>query len=73
MSSKEFEEECSNKIGGWLWDETFAEGYSYPITLSVREMRSIANLIRRTESKPCQSPVPFKDEEESYHEPDYQD
>lgn len=45
MTSKQFEEECC-MIGGWLWDDTWSESYNAEVTLTIAEMRFIANMLR---------------------------
>lgn len=42
----EFESECESKIGGRLWHNVFNETYQEHITLTVAEMRYIANVLR---------------------------
>lgn len=46
MSFAEFESEGETKIGGRLWTNVFNETYQEHITLTVAEMRYIANVLR---------------------------
>ena len=62
MTSKAFELACSNAISGWLWDETFSPSYSESVSLSVDEMRYIANLMRRKERIAREHPQPWNEE-----------
>ncbi len=49
ITSAEFEQECQSRILGHLWEDSFNETYSEPITLTIFEMRQIANLLRASE------------------------
>lgn len=46
LTAADFESGCGNQISGWLWDSSYSEEYDEPITLTVREMRYIANVLR---------------------------
>lgn len=41
-----FEDECSSKMLGDLWDASFNPGYNVEVTLAVSELRYIANALR---------------------------
>lgn len=60
MKSKDFEEE-SAVIGGWLWDETWSEDYNVEITLTISELRFIANLMREKEGREIMQPVAWSE------------
>lgn len=51
MNAKQFQEECNSKITGWLWDDSFATDYQHSITLTIKEMRFIENVLRNAEGK----------------------
>lgn len=61
MKSKQFEEECTLKITGWLWDESWREDYQERVTLTVEEMRYIANLMRKNEGRMLMEPRKFSE------------
>ena len=55
MTSKQFEEECC-MIGGWLWDDTWSENYNAEVTLTIAEMRFIANMLRVKDRRDIMQP-----------------
>ncbi len=55
ISSEAFEHECETKIGGKLFEDSFNPIYQESVTFTVREMRYIANALRKCENlKPKQ-------------------
>lgn len=60
MKSKDFEEE-SAVIGGWLWDETWREDYNVEITLTISELRYLANILRAMEGREIMQPVAWSE------------
>lgn len=60
MTLKQFEEECC-LIGGWLWDETWSEHYNAEVTLTIAEMRFIANMMREKEGRDIMEPAPWSE------------
>lgn len=65
MKSKVFETACSIAISGWLWDESFNTDYSEYVSLSVAEMRYIANVLREKEGLTQEKPQPWDEEKAS--------
>lgn len=61
MKSKELEDESAT-IGGWLWDETWSEDYNVEITLTISELRFIANMMREKEGREIMQPVAWSKE-----------
>lgn len=51
ITAQDFESACEGQIGGNLWDETFSLGYQEPISLTIAEMRHLANLLRAAEGR----------------------
>lgn len=46
IESEDFEMACQMAVTGWLWDETYNPDYTVNVSLSVAELRYIANLVR---------------------------
>lgn len=52
LSVADFEAGCNNQITGWLWDESYSLDYQEPVSLTIREMRYIANVLRAAQGLP---------------------
>lgn len=52
LSVEAFESACSGALLGNLWEDNFNPSYTEQISLSVSEMRYVANLLRLVQSKP---------------------
>ena len=52
LPAAEFEAGCNNQITGWLWDESYRLDYQEPVSLTIREMRYIANVLRAAQGLP---------------------
>ncbi len=65
MSSRDFEAECSQKLFGSIWDNTWNEDYQESITLSIREMREIANRLRSVDQRAQQVPLAHSEKAEA--------
>jgi hypothetical protein len=57
MTSKQFEDECHSKISSWLWDDNFNQDYQESITLTIAEMRFIANILRKRDGLKQMAPA----------------
>lgn len=49
ITSSDFEKACEAVICGSLWDSSFNPDYTEGVSLSVAEMRAIANIMRERE------------------------
>jgi hypothetical protein len=52
LSVEAFESACSAALIGNLWEDNFNPSYTEHISLSVSEMRYLANMLRLVQSKP---------------------
>jgi hypothetical protein len=52
LSVKEFESACSAALLGNLWEDNFNSSHTERISLSVSEMRYLANMLRLLQNKP---------------------
>lgn len=52
LSAADFEAGCNNQITGWLWDESYSLDYQESVSLTIREMRYIANVLRAAQGLP---------------------
>jgi hypothetical protein len=61
VSVEEWEDACSYVITGCLWDGAFAADYQESVTLSIREMRYIANVLRAAQGMGQKEPRMFRE------------
>lgn len=52
LSAEDFERACSAALIGNLWEDNFNPLYSGHVSLSVSEMRYLANMLRLVQNKP---------------------
>jgi hypothetical protein len=52
ITADQFESACAEQIAGWLWDESYNPDYQEKVSLTIREMRHIANLFRTAQGLP---------------------
>jgi len=57
MKPKDFEDACESALGDWLWDESFSRAFTAKVSLSVYEMRLIANILRVNYAKEVVLPM----------------
>lgn len=57
MKPKDFEDACEYALGDWLWDESLSRNHTVKVSLSVYEMRLIANILRANYAKKVVIPM----------------